>query len=133
MQAWIRSRSKTRKDGRMVFITSVVFDAHVFNELCNRVHWERHRSAIVTEAVRDALSRPGWVEAALLRISGEEHAADGAREVPSRDAPSSNSRVHARSAGNGPATRRSPASRPPRSRTAPSSSGRKNKPPSNAR
>jgi len=113
MQAWIKSRSRTRKDGRMVFITSVVFDAHVFNELCNRVYRERHRSAIVTEAVRDALSRPGWIEAALLRISGEEHAAESPQgDAPSREVPSSNSRIHARGGVEGPATRRSPSSRP---------------------
>jgi len=119
MQAWIQMRAKTRRDGRLVFITSVAFDAHVFDALCLRVHRERQRSGIVSEAVRDALSRPGWIEATLLRISGDELAVENVRDVPS-----SNSRIHARNGADGPATRRSPASRPP-SRKAPSSKGGK--------
>lgn len=109
MQAWIRRRSKVRKDGRMVFITSVVFDAHVFDKLCNYVDQDNgQRSAIVNEAVRYALATPGWIEKAIERLSGEEViAVDSPRQVPS-----SNSRLHAKNAVDGPATRRSSPARP---------------------
>ena len=124
MQAWIQMRAKRRKDGRLVFVTSVGFDAYVFDALCLRVHRERQRSGIVNEAVREALERPGWVEATLLRISGDARALETTRDVPS-----SNSRIHARNAADGPATRRSPSSRPPSRKAPTSNDGKKKKMP----
>ena len=103
MQAWIRNRAKTRKDGRMVFVTSVAFDAHLFEQLANAVPRERQRSAIVNEAIRHALATPGWVESTLTRLGGEEP------ERP-REPPSSNSLIHARGGIDAPQTRRSPSS-----------------------
>lgn len=102
MQAWIRNRAKTRKDGRTVIVTSVSFDVQVFEQLCNRVHRERQRSTIVTEAIRHVLAIPGWVEATLAGQPMEPAA------KPPRDAPSSNSQIHARGGVDGPTTKKSP-------------------------
>lgn len=37
MPAWVRKRTKTRKDGRKAFVTFVAFDAHLFEHLANAV------------------------------------------------------------------------------------------------
>jgi hypothetical protein len=116
MQAWIRNRAKTRKDGRMVFVTSVSFDVELFDELSNRVPRERQRSAIVNAAIRYCLALPGWLDSIQKRLAGEELAVENARA-----APSSNSRIHARGGVEGPKTKRSPGSRPPKSKGARSS------------
>lgn len=117
MQAWIRNRAKTRKDGRKVFVTSVSFDVELFDELSNRVPRERQRSAIMNEAIRYCLAIPGWLDAILRRLAGEKLAPASARAVPS-----SNSRTHARGGVEGPKTKRSPgSSRPPKSKAARSS------------
>lgn len=115
MQAWIRNRAKTRKDGRTVFVSSVSFDLEVFDELSKCVHRERQRSAIINEAIRYCLAIPGWRDAILRRLAGEKLAPMSARP------PSSNSRIHARGGVEGPKTKRSPGSRPPKSKAARSS------------
>jgi len=124
MQNWIQLRAQTRKDGRLVFVTSVAFDAHVFDALSLRVHPERQRSGIVNEAVREALARPGWLEATLLRISGDTLAMESLRNPPS-----SNSRLHARNGADGPATRRSAALKSPSRKAPASKDGKKTKTP----
>lgn len=105
MQAWIQKRAKKRRDGRMVFVTSVSFEAQVFEQLSNLVTRERHRSAVVNEAIRYVLALPGWLESTMARLSGEEPATQRPHEPPS-----SNSRIHARGGVDGPQTRRSPSS-----------------------
>jgi len=116
MQAWIRNRAKTRKDGRTVFVTSVAFEALVFEALCNAVPRERLRSAIVNEAIRYCLAKPGWLDAMFARLAGGELAPASARA-----APSSNSLIHARGGIEGPKTKRSPGSRLPKSKAVASS------------
>ncbi len=105
MQTWIQKRAKKRRDGRMVLVTSVSFEAQVFEQLSNLVTRERHRSAVVNEAIRYVLALPGWLEATMARLSGEEPATPRPLEPPS-----SNSRIHARGGVDGPQTRRSPSS-----------------------
>ena len=82
VQAWVRKRAKRRRDGRLVLVTTVVFEAAVYDELRKRVLAERFRSAIVSEAVRHALGTPGWLDEALVRLAGEDE------EVPSTRTPS---------------------------------------------
>ena len=104
MLSWIRRRVKQRKDGRTVFVTTVVFDAFVFSNLCELVEEDRQRSAVITEAVRHVLTVPGWLDSTILRLAGEEAVVG--------DAPSPKRRLRKRNSKDGPATRRSPSSRP---------------------
>jgi hypothetical protein len=118
MLEWVKRRAKTRKDGRMVLITSVVFDADVFNELCKYItRDDGQRSDIINKALRDSLATPGWIESA--RADPFEPRAIAFTRTPKP--PSSNSRIHARGGIEGPKTKRSPASRPPKSKAARSS------------
>jgi hypothetical protein len=60
-----RHKAKTPKDGRVVLITSVVFDADVFNESCKYItRDDGQRSDVINKAVRDSLATPGWIESA---------------------------------------------------------------------
>lgn len=110
MKPWLKRRAKTRKNGRTVVVTSVVFDTQVFETLCNYVDLDKaQRSEIVNKAVRDALATPGWLESAFAGSSEPYPITFECTPKP----PSSNSRIHARGGVEGPATRRSSASRPP--------------------
>lgn len=117
MLAWIKRRAKMRKDGRLVLVTSVVFDASVFSELCMHVtRDDGQRSDIVNKAMRDALATPGWIESAIAGSSELFPIAFERAKKP----PSSDSRIHARGGVEGPATKRSPTSRPASRPAAPS-------------
>jgi len=113
MLEWVKRRAKTRKYGRMVLITSVVFDADVFNELCKYItRDDGQRSDIINKALRDSLATPGWIESAR-----EDQLKPKSIAFKPTQPPSSNSRIHARGGIEGPKTKRSPRSRPPKSKT----------------
>jgi hypothetical protein len=105
MKPWLERRAKTRKNGRTVVVTSVVFDTEVFEELCHYVDQDKsQRSEIVNKAVRDALATPGWIASAVARPAESRPVMIGRSKQP----PSSNSRIHARGGINGPTTKKSP-------------------------
>lgn len=91
MKAWVRRRAKRRRDGRLVLVTSVVFDAEVFDELCDWVEEDQQRSAVVNAAVKFALGVPGWVEGVVKREEAAEEVSSRGRAGPGerRGGPSS--------------------------------------------
>jgi len=102
----IRRRAKLRKDGRLVYVTAVVFDAHAFDELCTHVAEEGQRSALLNEALRHVLDTPGWIPSTLARLFPDTYDAPPAPSSHSRGAPSSRP----------PTSRPAPSSRTPRAR-----------------
>jgi len=92
VKAWVKKRAKQRKDGRLVLVTTVVFDAQVFDDLYGRVAVDGQRSAVISEALRYALGVPGWLEGTLARLGGGEEGEPeqaASVKVPSSKVPSS--------------------------------------------